>query len=112
MMYKGWTVEHCLKMPATRFFAMLKAGRRIQCLDRIEDIDIAMAPGCGPKYFEVTRRRFEKRLEHYADLVPAVAEAASPIIPKTAPGVVLDAGSQEAKDFMMTIFAAKKGQMV
>lgn len=25
----GWTVDHCLDMPATRFFAMAKAGREL-----------------------------------------------------------------------------------
>lgn len=99
-MYK-WLPEYCLKMPAIRFFAMLDAGRKLEAIARIEECDIAAIPACKSDYMKVVRGRFESVISHQE----AVRETQA----SKARSIVVDAASQEAKDFMFSIFAAKKG---
>lgn len=59
----GWTVEHILEMPATRFFKMLEQSRKLKAVERIEQCWIAGIPGIGNvEFFEKTVGRYEKVL--------------------------------------------------
>lgn len=95
-MYPGWTVDLVLNMPAVTSLAMLKQGRRIHAYRLAEQCDIAAIPLCTIKYYE--------RLKNmYIGLSARESK-------EQRQTVALDAGSEEAKKFMMNLFALKKSK--
>lgn len=55
----GWTPEHCLEMPAVRFFALLNSGRkhvnRDKALQAVAMCDASSISLADSKYFEQLR---------------------------------------------------------
>jgi hypothetical protein len=58
----GWTPEHVLNMPATRFFALLNSGRKIarkkQAEEHVAKCDIASIALGDADYYEKIRKVF------------------------------------------------------
>ena len=93
-------------MPARRFFAMLGAMRILDAREKVEQCDIAAIPMCTPKHYENVRGAYEKiesreigrRDFERGDKVVAAAPSRPAL------------SGDEAKYFMMSIFASKKGR--
>ena len=96
-------------MPVTRFFALLKAGRRLHAVDLAKQCDIAFIPNATIKYYEGLKESClaQAQGERFFEEIEKVRARAS-LQPGQAPNV-FEAGSQEAKYAVMSIFAAKKG---
>lgn len=101
--FYGWTVEYCLGMPCRRFSAMVDAMRKLDAYEKMEACDIAAITMLNSKWFEKVRGRYERQAnpEDTEQALQLVNEATTPT-----KKVVLD--GEEARDFMMTLFANKK----
>lgn len=110
MLYQ-WTAEHCLKMPAVRFFAMLDCGRRLHAAKRMEECEIAYIPALKQDYFDWIRGVFKHRanpqlkeqiLFHVEQAERARNEARQDV------SNVFRSESEEAKVAVMDLFRAAK----
>jgi len=50
-------------MPARRFFAMLRAARKIQAYEYLELVDIQAISICDSKYYKAIHERYANRVE-------------------------------------------------
>ena len=62
--FYGWKFDDAWKMPARRFFALLKAKRKIECLQAIDRIDecLIASDNVSMKWYETVRERWTQRL--------------------------------------------------
>lgn len=62
--FYSWKFDDVWKMPARRFFALLKAKRKIECLHAIDRIDEALiaSDNVSMKWYEAVRGRWTDRL--------------------------------------------------
>lgn len=60
--YFGWSYTACLEMPARAFFALLKEGRKVHLVDKIENCDIQAISICSAEWYKEIRGQFSNRL--------------------------------------------------
>lgn len=96
--YSGWTVAYCLALPVKTFFAMHKQAVLFQTAEYSELADIALI-GNNMKisYYESVKDRYR-----------AILDPESLKIPPRPGGPVLEAGSPEAMDTMISVGRAMK----
>ena len=75
---------------------MLEVAREMQAQEKIEACDLQAISICTSKYYETLRSKYSSRF---------IKEE----LPKMIERPALKADSDEAKYFMMSLFAAKKG---
>lgn len=100
----GWTPCVCLAMPASRFFSVLVAGKRIKFAEeqmRLASLcDISAISLANPKYYETVRGGFIK----------AARSAYAPdVLLKEPENNGIEAGSDAARDAMFAAVYAMKG---
>lgn len=97
-------IDTCLTMPASRFFAMLNAGRYLKAIDLVNLCDIQYISAATPEWFKATRTRFENEMRYYFGKGEEKKDVAqqqnkSPL------------NKEEAKKLMFSLFAQKKRSM-
>lgn len=62
--FYGWNFDYAWNMPARRFFALLKAKRKIECIEAIERIDESLiaSDNVSMKWYEAMRDKWSERL--------------------------------------------------
>lgn len=105
MLY-SWKPEDALNMPASRFFAMLKAGREVSEAKRalhISDLcDVSSIALGDSKYYMSVKNQYRDRLQSIADDKQGQNQEPAP---KPA---ALDAGSTDASRAIRHIFSNAK----
>lgn len=61
-------------MPARRFFAMLKAARKITALNQMDACDVAAITICDAKWYTHVRDTYKQRLDILEDRIPDLSE--------------------------------------
>lgn len=89
----GWTVEYCLSMPASQFFSMAGAARKLRSKKMIDLCWVSRSSQLVPEAFEQVLRAFD------------TSERTAPD-PIKIPSVPLQASSEVARYAVMSAFAA------
>lgn len=98
----GWSSDDCLNMPASRFFRLVDAGRRIKQVRHAffmaDLVDVASIPLANAKYSEFVKNSFLKRI---VDIDGPVAVGPEP----KKPGL----DGEAARSNVFALFGSAKG---
>lgn len=98
--FYGWKFDDAWNMPARRFFSLLKAKRKIECLQAIDRIDEALiaSDNVSMKWYEAVRERWTDRLS-------AIDRKETP---SAAPVVFTDEQIKETQSVVLDLFRQRK----
>jgi hypothetical protein len=105
-----WQPDYALRMPATRFFALLREGNKLKEIERTvmlsEMCDVTSIALGDAKYYTHLKTAYRTRLEQVVGNAPKISFAETPEKPKTEP---IAADSMKANTAMMGLFRSAKG---
>lgn len=62
----GWSAEECLDMPASRFFLLVRSGRKVErnkhAMHMADMCDVSSIALANSKYYEIIKHGFVQRL--------------------------------------------------
>ena len=102
-----WQPDYALKMPAVRFFALVREAHRIREMDHVallsDMCDVASIALGDAKYYTSLKQAYRDRMKSIVGNIPSLPQA------KPNKAEPIPAESMKAKNALMGIFSSAKG---